>query len=316
MPTLPLPVLPLLAVSAEDVGPAVTLLHTIADELTLPRAFVHASAIMGLSGYLSSNILALRTLAVLSSAFAMCFNLWNRLFSPVYWNITFMSINLGQIVRLLRKSKDHITMTPEQQNLYELAFSRYGVRLREFLDLLAETRAEWIDYPAGATVVHEGDEMPLIWYVIEGTIEARRDRSGNDAHELVKPGKGGWCGELWDPNEAPDYWEQPHHWRTGFFAKENTRVVAFDRKALHDFIARSDHMRNAAEAAEIADLWGKLRGILSQGNRNIYRGMFQMSMADGDLTERERKLLDEFADKNPRDLAELDPVELHTPLKR
>ena len=116
MPLLPLPVLPLLQVT-ESAPPAI--LQTLAAELSLPRAFVHVSAMMGLSGYLSSNILHLRILSVFSSLFAMCFNLWNRMFSPVGWNLTFMSINLGQIARLLLRDRDALTMTAEQQQLYE-----------------------------------------------------------------------------------------------------------------------------------------------------------------------------------------------------
>eukprot|EP00326_Haptolina_ericina_P035879 CAMPEP_0181244848 /NCGR_PEP_ID=MMETSP1096-20121128/43091_1 /TAXON_ID=156174 ORGANISM="Chrysochromulina ericina, Strain CCMP281" /NCGR_SAMPLE_ID=MMETSP1096 /ASSEMBLY_ACC=CAM_ASM_000453 /LENGTH=171 /DNA_ID=CAMNT_0023341449 /DNA_START=1 /DNA_END=516 /DNA_ORIENTATION=+ len=129
-------------------------------------------------------------------------------------------------------------------------------------------------------------------------------------HETLRPGKGGWLGELWDPNEEPTYWDQPHHWRTGFYAKEDCRVVAFDRKRLHDFIARSPHMRDAAEAAEIADLWGKLRNSFSQGTRNTYHGMWDMALADGALSERERVLLDKFAQQNPRDLPERDREEI------
>ena len=61
--------------------------------------------------------------------------------------------------------------------------------------------------------------------------------------------------------------------RTGFRVKEACTVVAFDRRKLHDFIARSPHMRDAAEAAEIADLWGKHRACMAQGTRNAYKAM-------------------------------------------
>ena len=56
----------------------------LAREAALPRVFVHMSAFAGIRGMLSSNILTLRMLSVLSSTSALIFNLWNRLFSPVF----------------------------------------------------------------------------------------------------------------------------------------------------------------------------------------------------------------------------------------
>ncbi|KAL1522257.1 hypothetical protein AB1Y20_017252 [Prymnesium parvum] len=291
------------SVTEVDAG-LVPLLSRVAEvllaELSLPRAFVHASALLGLSGTLSTNILVLRSLSVLSSASALLFNIWNRLRSPIIWNLTFMTTNLAQIARLLLRDQQQLTISTDEQALFELAFARYGVRIKEFLELLKEAGAEWVDYEEGAFIVRRGDEMPCLWYLVEGEVEALH--SGEDTHVTIKPGKGGWLGELWDPNEPPDYWQQPHHWKTGFRAMVPSRVVSFDRKRLHDFIARSPHMRDAAEAAEIADLWGKLRSSFSQSTRNVYKAMLQMAMADGDLEPAEREALDKFVARNPLDL--------------
>lgn len=284
----------------------------LATELTLPRAFVHASAILGLSGCLSTNILVLRSLSILSSASALLFNVWNRLRSPIVWNLTFMLTNAMQIARILLADKRQLTITTEQQQLYELAFARYGVRLRDFLKLLEETGAEWLAYPRGAYIVHGGDEMPLLWYLVRGVVEAVRP--GEEEHLTIEPGKGGWLGELWDPNEEPDYWEKPHYWRTGFRVREACTVVAFDRRRLHDFIARSPQLRDAAEAAEIADLWGKHRACMAQGTRNAFKAMLQMAHVDGEYGPREVRALERFAARNPRDLSEAHVAEAHAEL--
>eukprot|EP00966_Prymnesium_polylepis_P088391 2045573-Prymnesium_polylepis.2 len=62
-------------------------------------------------------------------------------------------------------------------------------------------------------------------------------------------------------------------------------------------------MRDAAEAAEIADLWGKMRASLAQGTRNAYRAMLTMAHADGELEVDEQATLDKFVARNPGDLA-------------
>lgn len=42
-------------------------------------------------------------------------------------------------------------------------------------------------------------------------------------------------------------------------------------------------MRDAAEAAEVDDLWGKFRGCMAQGTRNAYTAMVEIAQADGVL---------------------------------
>ena len=146
----------------------------------------------------------------------------------------------------------------------------------------------------------QGEPMPTLWYVADGEVEVIRD---GKVVAVAKAGSGGWLGELWDPNEDPDYWQKPHAWRAGFRAKQHSLVVAFDRKKLHDFIARSHELRDAAAAAEVADLWGKLRNCHKQGTRNVYRAMVEMAHSDGELEPRESTALERFAVGNPGDLS-------------
>lgn len=202
------------------------------------------------------------------------------------------------------RDQGDVRINTDQQQLYEMAFARYGVRIRDFLEMLKVTNAQWIEYPPHTFIVRKGDEMPLLWYLIEGEVESVAT-SEHHTHLTVKPGKGGWLGELWDPNAPNDYWQQPHHWHTGFRALQPSRVVAFDRKKMHDFIKSSPQMRDAAEAAEIADLWGKLKNSFKQGNRNVYTAMRQVALADGELEPDEREVIDHFVARNTHDLENL-----------
>ena len=85
------------------------------------------------------------------------------------------------------------------------------------------------EYAADEVIVREGDPMPLLWYVLEGEVEVLRDEGARVA-TVLRPGKGGWCGELWDPNQDADYWQRPHHWLAGFRAATHSLLVAFDRR--------------------------------------------------------------------------------------
>lgn len=110
---------------------------------------------------------------------------------------------------------------------------------------------------------------------------------------------GGWLGEMWDPNQPPDYWSQPHHWKAGFRARDHSLLVAFDRRALHDVIASRPALRAASEHAEVSDLWGKLRATKRQAAANVYRAMLEMADADGRSDPGEAALLARFEQARP-----------------
>ena len=188
--------MPALAAIAEA---CVTAGCVLAREAALPQAFVHVSAFAGIAGMLSPNILTLRLLSVLSSSSALLFNLWNRMLSPVFWNLTFIAVNLSRIAQLLLASQDSVTLDANEQRLYELGFVQYGVSLRDYATLLREAAVEWREYAVDEQLVREGDPMPLVWYVVEGEVEAVSDK-GQRVHSLLAPGKGGWCGESRGPN--------------------------------------------------------------------------------------------------------------------
>ena len=130
----------------------------LAREAALPQAFVHVSAFAGIAGMLSPNILTLRLLSVLSSSSALSFNLWKRMLSPVFWNLTFITVNLSRIAQLLLASKDSVTLDANEQRLYELGFMRYGVSLRDYATLLREAGGEWRESAGRLEAVHLDDD--------------------------------------------------------------------------------------------------------------------------------------------------------------
>lgn len=269
-------------------------------ELTPPRLFVHLSAAFGLSGFLSPNVLMLRILSVLSSLSALAYNMWNRLASPCFWNLMFMAINGMRIGQLL-VSPSHLTLSADEERLYEYAFLRFGVSPRDFVSLLREADASWHEYAPGQTISNQGEPMPTIWYLVHGSVHVIRH---GQPVSLLQPDRdpnraGGWLGEFWDPNEAPDYWEREHRWNAGHRANEHSLVVAFNRKALHDAIAKRPLLRTSAGNAEVSDLWGKLRAAQRQQFANVYVGMEAMAAVDGTVSEAEASDLRRYAEAHP-----------------
>ena len=276
----------------------------LAHEAELPRVFVHLSAFAGIRGMMSSNMIVLRALALLSSSAALAFNMWNGLRSPAFWNLAFIAVNLRRLTQLVLAEQTCITLDADEQKLYESAFAPYGVTLRDFSTLLREASSQWREFEANEVILKEGDPMPLLYYVVDGEVEVLFNE-GTRVTNVLTPGKNGWLGELWDPNQDPAYWERPHHWMAGFRSKKHSLLVAFDRKALHDVIARSHPLRDAASAAEVSDLWGKLRGCARQSVLNSYAAMKEMASLHGAPDAAQLKTLESFAARHKLSEAQL-----------
>ena len=179
----------------------------LAHEAELPRVFVHLSAFAGIRGMMSSNMIVLRALALLSSSAALAFNMWNGLRSPAFWNLAFIAVNLRRLTQLVLAEQTCVTLDADEQKLYESAFAPYGVTLRDFSTLLREASSQWREFEANEVILKEGDPMPLLYYVVDGEVEVLFNE-GTRVTNVLTPGKNGWLGELWDPNQDPAYWER------------------------------------------------------------------------------------------------------------
>ena len=122
---------------------------------------------------------------------------------------------------------------------------------------------------------------------------------------VVRPGKGGWLGEFYDPNQDDEYWERPHpalvSWRCN---SERCRTLALNRRALHETLSSNPRLVHAAQRAEVADLWGKLHASGPASRIRAYRAMLEVALSDGVLSEAERQLLTDFQKRHQIPLAE------------
>ncbi len=147
--------------------------------------------------------------------------------------------------------------------------------------------------------------MELIHCALEGDAELLS--ANGSSLRIIQPGKGGWLGEFYDPNQPNDYWEKAHpaivSWRC---ASEKCRTLALNRRALHETLSSNPRLASAAQRAEVADLWGKLQTAGPQQRVRAYRAMVEVALSDGTLTASERQLLSDFQTKHAIPQAEHD----------
>mmetsp|Transcript_18971 Transcript_18971/g.44198 ORF Transcript_18971/g.44198 Transcript_18971/m.44198 type:complete len:364 (+) Transcript_18971:81-1172(+) len=259
-----------------------------------PAYIVHIGNVVALAAVSQSDMLYLRCLLVVSTCCGMAYNLLQAtpLWAPAAWGIVFLSMHLRQIVMLLREN-EKLVLSAEEEQLYEKAFMTFGFSPRSFKDLLTEVRARWCTWDKNTYVQKMGDPMEELNYLVEGDVMLIS--CSNDPMHTVSGGKGGWLGELFDPHQKEDYWEQPHNWLISFQCiSEQCRTVAFNRRALHEAFKSSTKMEQAATRAQVSDLWGKLHASLPSHRRNAYEGMLQVAVSDGNLDESERRMLEAF----------------------
>ena len=256
--------------------------------------FVHAGNCLILVAINQTDMLTLRELSVGASTCGIIYNLLQPkpLIVPALWGTFFIGCHAWQIAALLRERKT-ITLSAEQDVAYHAFFSKYGFTAQQFLDIFAATSGRFETFSQGAWVQQRGEEMHHLHCVVEGDVHLI-DPKGNHLR-TVRPGKGGWLGEFYDPNQDDDYWTRAHpaivSWKC---ASDRCKTLALQRRALHETLTSNPRLESAAERAEIADLWGKLKNAGAQREHNAYRSMLEVSLADGIITTDERRLLGQF----------------------
>ena len=130
--------------------------------------------------------------------------------------------------------------------------------------------------------------------LLEGAAECT-DANATRQHT---PGKGGWLGELFDPNRTDDYWNAPHPASSSIeCASEKCVTLAFDRKALDMTLRANPRLAEAATRAELADLWGKLHKAGPERKRRTLASILETALCDGDLHPTEKDQIERFCRK-------------------
>ena len=97
------------------------------------RALIHLGNVLVLCSFLVRDILWLRALSILAGlSFLVYFGTSTPpVWEPVGWNLVFLSLNLVQIVRLLRERRP-VQFAPDELALYTTCFRALEIRSRAF----------------------------------------------------------------------------------------------------------------------------------------------------------------------------------------
>lgn len=260
-----------------------------------PNYFVHAGNVLLLVAINQSDMLNLRVLSISASLCGILYNLLQPrpLIPPACWGVFFVGCHIYQLSVLLRE-RAHISLGEDEEKAYNMAFLPFGITPRTFLDILEKASARWCHLDEGQFASKRGDLMDDVHYLVEGEVEVLS--ATDDKFLRLLPGKGGWLGEFFDPNQKDDYWEVEHRFPVSHkcVSPSGCRTLAFNRKALHDTLAQNPRLGCTATKAVVSDLWGKLHRSLPEARRNTYKAMLELALSDGKLDERELKLLGDF----------------------
>ncbi|CAJ1357701.1 unnamed protein product [Effrenium voratum] len=260
--------------------------------------FVHFGNCLVLLAINQTDMLQLRMLSVTASLFGMAYNLLQPtpLLAPAAWGGFFICCHLYYIVQLLRE-RAGITLDPDHEAAYEMAFMPFGFTPRQFLDLCQVADAQIQDLSCGGYFARKGEPMDKINYLMEGEvmlISHTEDKMAN-----ISAGQGSWLGEFFDPAMAKDYWEKPRNHLVSFKCiSRRCRSLGLQRRSLQEAIAASPRLTEAATKGQIKDLWGKLHGSHREHRRNTYCAMLELALADGKVDPTEVALLENWKSRH------------------
>jgi len=240
----------------------------------------------------------LRALSIVASALGICYNLLQPipLWAPAAWGVFFIGCHGYQLQELFRE-RESITLSEAEQDAYEKAFLPHGFTPRQFLDIMKQAEVKWTTYHKGEFIAKRGTPMSRLHFLLSGEVEMVS--KSEDGMDTLRPGKGGWLGEFYDPSQAEDYWDQEHNHPVSYkCVSENCQSLALLRKALHHTLISNPRLEASATKAEIADLWGKLHRSHPEHRRRTYNAMLQIALSDGKLDPNERSLLADFRSRH------------------
>ena len=119
--------------------------------------------------FLVKDILWLRLVSILASAFGMAYNYFipaNPMWIAIGWNGVFIALNLYHIAVLIYEKRP-IKMAPKDKELYETMFK--GLSPVEYLKI--SKVAEWQTFDIGEKVTQQGTLVEDLVLIYNGTVE-------------------------------------------------------------------------------------------------------------------------------------------------
>lgn len=211
--------------------------------ITVTTLFVLANVLFGAS-YLVRDILWLRALAIAAASSSIPYFYFQpvTLLWPIFWQCTFIIINLVHVVILVRERMP-VEMSQSEKRLHVLAFR--SLRPRELLRMSRVAR--WRTAQPGEVLISKGDISNQLLLVFHGVLKVAQEgqvkthlRDGQFAGEMsLLSGK-------------------PHS--ADVIAGEETQYLVWDKPALEKLWRRYPKIQDVCESIIGLDMAEKLSG--------------------------------------------------------
>jgi hypothetical protein len=203
----------------------------------------HLASILTMAAYLLKDILWLRLLTILSCFAGIAFNYFvpaTPLWSVIYWNMLFATINIAQIAIIIRE-RTGIHFTEEEKELHDTLFKNFAPF--EFMKLMRI--AKWLEAKQGEVLAVEKETLNAVMLIYNGLVGVE-----TNGKEVARLKDGNFIGEV--------------SFITGGAATatvralQPTRYIAWPKAAISQLLNRNPSMRFAMQSMLSTDLSKKL----------------------------------------------------------
>jgi hypothetical protein len=203
----------------------------------------HLAAVLTMVAYLLKDILWLRLLTILACFAGIVFNYFvpaTPLWSIIYWNLLFATINIVQIAIIIRE-RTGIHFTEEEKELHDTLFKNFAPF--EFMKLMRI--AKWLEAKQGEVLAVEKETLTAVMLIYNGLVSIE-----NNGKEVVQLRDGNFIGEV--------------SFITGGTASatvralQPTRYITWPKAEVTKLLNRNPSMRLAMQSVLSTDLSKKL----------------------------------------------------------
>ena len=213
------------------------------DNMLVGHLAGHLASILTMAAYLLKDILWLRLLTILSCFAGIAFNYFvpaTPLWSVIYWNMLFATINIAQIAIIIRE-RTGIHFTEEEKELHDTLFKNFAPF--EFMKLMRI--AKWLEAKQGEVLAVEKETLNAVMLIYNGLVGVEAN-----GKEVARLKDGNFIGEV--------------SFITGGAATatvralQPTRYIAWPKAAISQLLNRNPSMRFAMQSMLSTDLSKKL----------------------------------------------------------
>ena len=253
-------------------------------EYTFTELALHAGFVITALSYLESDLVTLRTLAVLGSVSAIMWQYYKQqpTWLAIRWNILFMLINIAWVsVLLLRLQRAESNIDDEEDEVFEDVFATVGMKRMDYYQLLK--KAIWRDIAPGKVLVREGDEHQFLFLLVEGDVVG--ERLGTPVYRF-KPGD--FVGDLAFIRGSG---EASYTVRAG----NDARVLVWELDELREMLEDRPELAMSLRSLLGRQVVRKLEMLQSAATADQgYHHLLQGVLVDGEVTSVERRALREY----------------------